>query len=320
MKKRRRDRIERRTLADGTVKEYRYAARAIAPSDAKTVAGVLAAWQRSPEWENLATTTAKAYIRYTTPLYDALKGAQIKNIKRRHLLGIRDIIAKNSGHGAASGFCKAVYSFFKWSADREYIDASPATRLEGALHHGTLATWTMEQALAAEAALPAHYARAVFLARHTAQRRGDLCSLRWSQYDGHAIRLTQGKTGAAMVIPVTSELKAALDAWKREAKGLTILEGQNGRPMKPQVLSVRLPLELAKIGLPEGLNIHGLRKLAAVTLANAGCSTHEIAAMTGHKTLSMVQLYTAAADQRTLSEAAVTRLVKNPKMTNSEKS
>jgi hypothetical protein len=36
---------------------------------------------------------------------------------------------------------------------------------------------------------------------------------------------------------------------------------------------------LPRIGLPGELNVHGLRKLAAASLADAGCSTHEIAAI-----------------------------------------
>jgi integrase len=57
-----------------------------------------------------------------------------------------------------------------------------------------------------------------------------------------------------------------------------------------------------------GLNVHGLRKLAAATLAECGCSANEIAAITGHDTLGMVTLYTASAEQERLAESAVRRL------------
>lgn len=312
MRKRLKDRIERRTLADGTVKVYRYAAKTQKPSDAKTVGRIISDWQRSPEWERLSKSTAVGYTRYIGPLYDAFKGVEFKTVRRRHLLDLRDMVAKKRGHGAAIAFCRAVSVLFKWAIDHEIVDSSPAVRMKEPLNRGTLPTWTLEQALIAENLLPQTYSRAVFLARHTAQRRGDLCRLRWSDYDGASLRLTQQKTKTPMVIPVVPELKMQLDEWKREAVGLTILGYSNGRPINPDVLSVRLPALLAKIGLPKGLNIHGLRKLAAVTLANAGCSVHEIAAMTGHKSLGMVQLYTAAADQQTLSKAAVFRLDKNP--------
>ena len=37
---------------------------------------------------------------------------------------------------------------------------------------------------------------------------------------------------------------------------------------------------------------HGLRKAALTRLADAGCTTHEFAAISGHKTLSEVERYT----------------------------
>jgi len=70
---------------------------------------------------------------------------------------------------------------------------------------------------------------------------------------------------------------------------------------------------LRKIGL-DGHNIHGLRKLAAVRLAEAGATVHEIAAITGHASLSQVALYTKQADQERLARSAMVRLaVSKPK-------
>jgi site-specific recombinase XerC len=77
---------------------------------------------------------------------------------------------------------------------------------------------------------------------------------------------------------------------------------------KPEDLSHALPKALVKIGLADDMNVHGLRKLAAAELADAGCSMHEIAAITGHRSLSMVQLYTRSADQERLASAAIVRL------------
>ncbi len=52
---------------------------------------------------------------------------------------------------------------------------------------------------------------------------------------------------------------------------------------------------------------HGLRKAAASKLAEAGCSTKEIAAITGHLTLQMVELYTREAEQKKLAKRAMRR-------------
>jgi integrase len=50
---------------------------------------------------------------------------------------------------------------------------------------------------------------------------------------------------------------------------------------------------------------HGLRKAAARRLAEAGCTAHEIAAITGHASLKEVERYTRAVDQQKLATAAM---------------
>ena len=52
----------------------------------------------------------------------------------------------------------------------------------------------------------------------------------------------------------------------------------------------------------------GLRKAAARRLAEAGCTAHQIAAITGHRTLAEVQRYTQAADQGRLARDAMARI------------
>jgi integrase len=162
---------------------------------------------------------------------------------------------------------------------------------------------------AALAALPEPLRRAVVLARHTGQRRGDLCAMRWDAYDGTTLRVRQQKTGAELVLPVPPALRVELDAWRQNRATLTILDDGQGAPWVAQRLTERLARALAKLGMA-GLGIHGVRKHRAADLADHGASTHEIAAITGHRTLGMVALYTASADQQRLAQQAVARLSK----------
>jgi len=50
-----------------------------------------------------------------------------------------------------------------------------------------------------------------------------------------------------------------------------------------------------------------LRKAAARRLAEAGCTAHEIGAITGHASLAELVRYTNAADQRRLAESAMAK-------------
>lgn len=305
-------RVVRRKLADGTIKEYRYAA--YKPKRPKTAAdsldALIRAYRRSPEWAALKPHTQTTYAIYLRPLED-VGHLQVREIKRREVLTIRDAIAKARGNGAGTGFVRAASAVFGWAVDHDWIEHSPVQRLRK-LPAGHLRAWTRQEADAAQTLLPEHLRRVVVLARYTGQRRGDLCALTWNAYDGTTIRLTQQKTGEALAIPAHPVLKAELDGWRAGAvagiAAAPILTNTLGRAWKPQHLSHELPKALATIGLSPDLNVHGLRKLAAAELADAGCSTHEIAAVTGHRTLAMVELYTRTADQKRLAGAAVARL------------
>lgn len=301
--------IVRKRLADGSIREYRYARGPVEPEqpDAGSLHALITAYRGSPEWRDKAKQTRAVYNVYLRPWEDdRLSRAQVASIKRRDILAIRDAIAGARGNGAATGFTKITAALFGFALDRGWIEYSPAARLKG-LPGGHLADWGEDAIQRALDKLSEPYRRAVVLAVHTGQRRGDLVAMTWSQYDGSTIRLRQGKTGALMALPVHPTLRAELDAWKEKRASVAILTAPRGQPWTAAHLTREMKRELEAIGL-RGVNIHGLRKAAARRLAEAGCSAHEIAAVTGHRTLAMVQLYTAAADQERMAGAAVVKL------------
>jgi integrase len=303
------DRVVKHVLADGTTKEYRYPRKVLrrVARPADCLAELIAAYQCSPEWKRLAVTTQRMYEIYLRPLM-RVGHIEAAKVKRRDLLTLRDKIADTKGAGAAMGFVRAVSALFAWAVRREWLEYNAAEGCTEGLPRGHLRAWTAAEADTAQRDLPEPLRRVVVLARYTGQRRGDLCALRWSDYDGATIRLVQQKTRAALVLPVHPALKAELDTWQVGRSAVTVLTDNRGIPWKPNLLSHYLPAALLRIGLSNELNVHGLRKLAAAELANAGCSTHEIAAITGHRSLSMVQLYTQSADQERLASAAIVRL------------
>lgn len=302
-------RAVKKRLADGTIKVYHYNRQSNRPRrvEPDTIGALTVAYRQSPEWLGLSESTRRTYSVYLRDI-ERLQNEPIAKITRRILLGMRDAIAARRGAGASTGFLRTASALFGWAVDRQWIEHSPAHRIK-TLPGGHLPAWSNQQAEAAIARLPEPMRRIVMLALHTGQRRGDLIVMPWTAYDGETIKLTQQKTGARLTIPVHPTLKAELDEWKRAATSTIILTTAHGLPWKPQHISHMLPIAMARIGLPT-LNVHGLRKLAAARLADAGCSMHEIAAITGHRSLSMVQLYTASADQERLASAAIIRLTK----------
>lgn len=302
-------RVVRKRLADGTVKEYRYPRRAVAKVARyapDSIDALLAAYRRSPEWLALSQHTRDTYSIYHRPL-DRIGHTKVRDLRRRAIMDLRDAIAVTRGPGAATGFVRAVKALLTWAADRDWIEQSPAWGVKG-VRGNHLPAWTEGVLGEALRRLPEPYRRVVVLAVHTGQRRGDLIALTWGAYDGGTIRLRQQKTGKPLVVPVHRDLAADLDTWRAEKRpATTILTSPRGLPWTAQHLSRELGREVKALGFGR-FTVHGLRKLAATRLAEAGCSTHEIAAVTGHGTLGMVELYTRSAEQHRLAEAAITRL------------
>lgn len=302
-------RIVRKRLADGTVKEYRYPRKAAAkPSRiaAGTLDALLAAYRRSPEWQALRPASRATYSTYLR-IFDHRGDMRIDEVNRRLLLDMRDAVASTRGNGAANGFMNTAAALFAWAVDREWVPVSPAANIKR-LPGGHIKPWTEADLARALVAVPEEYRRVLLLAAHIGQRRGDLCALTWANYDGDRLTLTQGKTGVELVLPVHAELRQEFGAWRDGAPDdARILVPPRAKAWQPNHLSDELKRVLGAAGLP-GLSVHGLRKLAATRLAEAGCSNHEINSILGWRTLAMADLYTRSAEQKRLAKAAADRL------------
>ena len=107
----------------------------------------------------------------------------------------------------------------------------------------------------------------MLLAINTGQRQGDLLRLPWSAYDGKHIKLRQRKTGVYVPIPVSDELKAALDAAPKQSP--IMLTNSDGKPWSESGFQGAWGKATLRAGI-HGLTFHDLRGTAVVTLARAG--------------------------------------------------
>lgn len=169
-------------------------------------------------------------------------------------------------------------------------------------------TWTEADIAAFEAKWPAgtRARLALTLLLYTGQRRSDVIRMGPEHLRGDAIFVRQQKTGAELLIPIHPRLREVLD--HVEGKPPTFLITQAGQPFASTTAFYNWFVDVTRAaGLAKGLSPHGLRKAAARRLAEAGCSAHQIAAITGHKTLAEVERYTRAVDQERLAAAAMQR-------------
>ena len=125
---------------------------------------------------------------------------------------------------------------------------------------------------------------------------------------------TSQSTGKVLTIRVLPESQAALDAMPH-SDALTFLLTEYGRPFASAAAfgnkfadwcnAAGLEPVLCDDGKTRNYRAHGLRKAACMQLAHAGCTGPEIMAVSGHATLSEVQVYLNAVDQDRLAETAM---------------
>lgn len=147
---------------------------------------------------------------------------------------------------------------------------------------------------------------ALALLLYTAQRRGDVIRMGRQHIKGGLIAVTQSKTGSSLSIPIHPELASVIAA--TPTQHLTLLTTAYGAAFTPAGFGNWFRDRCAEAGLPTGYNAHGLRKAACRRLAEAGCSTLEIMAISGHRNLEEVETYVRSANQVRLGRQAMARL------------
>jgi integrase len=210
----------------------------------------------------------------------------------------------------ARNWLKAVRHLIQYaiSADLSRTDPTQGIKLPKMKSDG-IHTWSEQEIDAYEAAhaigTKARLAFALLL--YTAQRVSDVTGMGPQHIRNGTLHVRQRKTGAVLDIPVHPDLRAVIDATPGEH--LTFLTSSKvGKPYIGNALSQQFRIWCDAAQLVH-CSAHGLRKAACRRLAEAGCSTNEIAAISGHATLSEVQRYTKAADQARMARAAMARQV-----------
>lgn len=171
---------------------------------------------------------------------------------------------------------------------------------------GSFHTWTEDEIAAFKAAYPIGTKERLALALmlNTAQRRSDAIRLGPQHVSEGRLRFTQKKTGKRLDMPVIVELREAMAGF--EFEHLTFLTTVQGRPFTDAGFGNWFAEKCIAAGVPG--RAHGLRKAAAVRLAEAGASHSEIKAWTGHTSDSEVRRYIEAANLATLADAGARKM------------
>ena len=233
-------------------------------------------------------------------------------LQAKHLIRWRDNRADRPE--AANGLLKALRQAYRYGQSIGLVQHNPAAAVPylGSNNPDGYRAWCEADVRMFEDHHPvgSRARLALGLLIYTAQRRADVVALGKQHMRDGMLTFTQTKNARRkpmrMVLPIVPELRALIQA--TPASGMTFLENEHGRPYTPESFGNAFRRWCREAGLPAGLSAHGLRKLAAARLAEAGASANEIASVTGHRTLKEVARYTASASQPTMAAAALRKV------------
>ncbi len=130
------------------------------------------------------------------------------------------------------------------------------------------------------------------LALATGCRQGELIALRWRHvdFDSSALIIESSKSGESRRVPLRTDILAELASRRGTADGFVLLNEKGKGPISATQTSHAFKSAAKAIGRPE-LRFHDLRHVAGTRLLSQGANLQEIAAILGHKTLSMARRY-----------------------------
>jgi integrase len=268
---------------------------------------------RSPRFKEKSPGTKANYRRHCEDIREKNGDKDMSRFRRKDALRVQTALQDN--WAKANERLSVLSLLCKLAVDLEWIDRNPVVDIPK-LKGGEYEAWPEDMLRAYENHCSKHdlkTARIVYeLAIGTGQRLGDCVKMKWSDFDGETIRVAQEKTGTHIWVSCPKRLRHFLNGLPRE--GSYILARNLSHPLGKRAVQKAIEDVRREIGAMSGkdrLVPHGWRYTAAKELAEAGCSDSEIQAVTGHKTLSMVQKYRAQASQRLASKRAQDRREQN---------
>lgn len=279
------------------------------PKVPKSVGALIRDYRAAPEFSSLEPKSQRDYDRDLERLksIEACKAAQIR---RMHIVKIRNKAAKASGSRAADHFVSVVSALFRCGLDLDYdLEANPAHGIKRLAKSESYEVWPPEVRDAFEKSSPPTYLRTAYMLGHwLGLRASDIVRVGPAHREANAIiircRKTRKSSGADAHASMSRELQNYLDALP---KGLLYVRRDDGSSIDANTLAKRMRKHLKGIGIT-GYTIHGLRHLRGMELAEAGCSEFEIMAQLGHVTPQMASHYTKAARRKSLSASAAKKL------------
>ena len=230
----------------------------------------------------------------------------VAQMQSRHVRRI--IAARAATPNAANTLLKVIKMMMRFAVDDGWIEHDPAQEVRKIRAHSDgFHNWTEEEIETFESHWPigSRTRLAFALLLYTAKRRSDVVRMGRQHVIDEFVAVMQQKGKMRIEVPIHTKLRTILDATPNDH--LTFLDTAAGAPFTAAGFGNYLRECCDQAVVPAHCIAHGLRKAGSRPLAEAGCTAHQIKAITGHET---VERHTKAVDQKRLAASAMVKLEK----------
>jgi integrase len=276
-------------------------------SGSGTIAALVALYANSSQFKHeIAAETRRTMRAILQKFRDEHGSKRVALLRREHVLAILD----GRPPFAKRNWLRALRPLMQFAVSINMITDDPTQDVKAKVPRKGegYRAWGEEQiaAFRGHHKLGTRARLAIELLLNTTQRRGDVVRMGSQHIRNGLLHVRQQKTGAPLQLPIFPELQEAIDNMPSEGRHLTFLVTASGKPFSPAGFTNWFRDVCNEAGL-RGFSAHGLRKASMRRFAEAGCSVHEIAAFSGHKTLSEIAHYTRSVEQAALAREAMVK-------------
>ena len=271
-----------------------------------TVSALIVSYYKSDAWQHGLAEDTKKTRRRIIERFRAQHGEKrVALLRREHIERMLATIGKPSAKRhwlkAIRGLLRSAVPTMRKDDPTEGIPTVKLPKSKG--HH----TWTDDEIEQYRAYWPVGTQQRLVMefALETASRRGEVVRLGPQHVRNGHIRIERTHGSKDVDIPISAELQAACHAMPKAH--LTYIVTAHGKPRSKYGLGTDFAKWATEAGLPTRCRLHGLKKGGMRRLAEAGNTTHELMAISGHRTLSEVQRYTDDADRKLLAASGMAK-------------
>lgn len=300
---------------------YRLAVSGKAPSSPKPKAKVdrsfrwlVEKYYRSSEWSSFAPETQKSKRAILEKFLETAGDLPFEMYRQEDLIRSRD--KRKDTPAAADNFVKVIKRLFNWAVEQNITTvANPAYKVAKIFKSEGHHTWTPAEVEKYRARHPVGSpARLAFEILHgLGVRRSDAVRLGPQHEDRGMLVFTAWKNRnrypVEVMVRIPPTLRKTLDATELGTK--TYLVNEDGKPYTTAGFGNQFKKWCKEAGLPH-CSSHGVRKAAAVELAEKGGSSEELKATFGWSKAETAEGYTRKAQKRILAENASRRRQRSP--------